>query len=165
MRKAPPKFIFAWVVLLVLLILLYVYNRREGLQDYGNCSDNPNMKKINKKGSNCYGWCPYSNEYKKSKKGSECIMYPFGYCKNIPGRPMLDEEGSNCQKDLSKIPYKLCPDNYALKSMESRGKVDSNCFGWCDQKRKAYKWPWETCEAKPYVPMYLAPQITASTVQ
>ena len=154
MRKATPKFIFAWVVLLVLLILLYVYNRREGLlKDYGVCPDNPAIMKIDKKGTNCYGWCPYSNVYKTNKKGSECIMYPFGYCKNIPDRPKLDEEGSNCKKDLSQIPYRMCPDNNALKA----GPNDHNCFGWCPptssskNRREVYRWPWETCPASDIV--------------
>ena len=144
-KKNPTHFLIACAILLVVLILLYVSNQREGLRNFGNCRDNPAIKKKNKKGTNCYGWCPYENVYKKSKSGSECKMYSWGYCENIPDRPKLDAEGSNCQEDLSKIPYKMCPDNSALKASEG----NTNCFGWCPtsakQKRKVYNWPFGKC--------------------
>ena len=111
----------------------------------GKCPDNPLLYKTDEAGSNCFGWCPYSNQYKTDKGGTNCIMYPWGYCDENPERPKLDEEGSNCID--GKFDYKLCPDNDALKTFEGA----TNCFGWCPtsekQQRKVYKWPWEQCPA------------------
>ena len=140
---------FKIVALAVLLVLAGVLFRgsKEGVeprQFFGNCPENSSTAKIDEAGSNCFGWCPYSNTYKTDKDGTNCIMYPWGYCNQFPDRPKLDAEGSNC---VEIIPYQVCSDNKALKTFEGA----TNCFGWCPtsekQQRKVYKWPWEQCPA------------------
>lgn len=148
---------FVALGLLGILALVLFNGSKEGIQNSttigeicssltmlsNKCPDNRSLDKVDEAGSNCFGWCPYSNTYKNNKEGSNCIMYPFGYCKEVPTRPKLDEEGSNCVDGT--YDYKLCSDNDALKSSEG----GTNCFGWCptsaNQQRKVYKWPWEQC--------------------
>ncbi len=129
------------------------------VEGFGMCRDNPAVRKQNKRGSNCFGWCPQENLYKTDAQGTNCNMYRWGYCTGNKSLPKIDAEGSNCTiteetKDL------YCPDNMAVKRMVEDG-MDANCFGWCPknayQTRDVYNWPWQSCPPLEKNPVQVAP--------